>query len=129
MGDEKHRALICLQQIFQRFLSHDVHVIGGLIQNQQVRPSLKDFTQGQPRLFPAGKKLHLPEYVVLGEQERAKGAPRLRLGQVRKFLPEIRQHILRGSVLGRLLVKIANLHIDAKAKFPAQGRKMSHQGL
>ena len=55
MGNKKHSAFVSSKSRFQGFSGRNIHMIGRLVQHQEVRPFFKDFCQYEPGFLPAGK--------------------------------------------------------------------------
>ena len=53
MGYEHQCPLILPEDGFQRFLRRNIHVVGRLVQKQQIRPLFQEHCQNQPGLLSA----------------------------------------------------------------------------
>ena len=132
VGHKENRSREGPQHLLQGLLAHDVHVVGRLVQDQQVGPGLEHLAQGQPHPLAAGELPHLLLHVLPGEQEAPQGPADLLPLELRVFLPEIVQdclfriHMVRHR---RLLVEISPLHVGAEGECAAQGRHGACQGL
>ena len=123
MGHEQHRARIFPQHLLQGLLADDIHMIGGLVQNQQIGPGLQHLAQGQPHLLAAGKLAHEFRHILPGEQKAPQGAAHLLPHIMRILFPEIVQYGLPGVCVIQhrfLLVKISPLHILSEFELPSQ---------
>ena len=69
MGDHNHRVLVAHHLLLQPFHRRQIQMVGGLVQEQNVRLLQKQADQRQPRLLPAGELGNLPRLAVLGEPQ------------------------------------------------------------
>ena len=59
VADQDHRALVVVERAHQRFACVDIEMVGGLVEDQQVRPVEGGEREQQPRLLAAGEVLRL----------------------------------------------------------------------
>ena len=120
MGDEQHGTLVFSKHLLQCFLTDDVHMVRGLIQDQKVGSGLEHFTQCKTHFLSAGELPHFLLHFFPGKQEAAQRAL--------YFFPQIfrviRPEILHDGLFGihlflycLLLVKIGPFHILAELEF------------
>ena len=73
VADEHHGALVVGQELFEPNAAGDVQVVGGLVQQQDVRLGQQQLAQGQAAALAAGQVAALEGEHVVGEPEPVQG--------------------------------------------------------
>ena len=111
MGDQDHGAGIVVQGVQQGPAAVDVQVVGGLVQNQQVRRGHGHEVQQQPRPLPPGQVGHRGLLLVEAEAELGQARAALVIRTLRQGPADDLQGRVGGvHGLDLVLVEPAHLH-------------------
>ena len=115
MGYEEQSAGIGLKCGFQGFSGGNVHVVGRLIQQKEIRPALEKLGQYQTGFFTAGQGRDFFGSCFSGEKECPENLPDILLCKRRKQFMEMFRHGEIGRKSSGLLVKISDQDIEPQA--------------
>ena len=129
MGHKQNRSLIGTKRGFQRFLCPDIHMVGGLVQNQEIGAALQKLRQHQSCLLSTGKRADLLLRVPSAKQICAKDASGLLLRQSRKLGRKMLQNSLLRLDGPAVLIEITNGGLISQRITPFQRRQETGYGL
>ena len=86
MAYKKNGSLISLKGRFQSFSCLYIHMVGGLIQNQEIGAALQKLCQHQSGLFPAGQGAYFSGSLLSRKEIGAQDRPHLLMVQGREKL-------------------------------------------
>ncbi len=118
--NEDHRSGVFLQRFQQHVLGAHVQVIGGLVEQQEIRRLQQHAGQRVAVALAAREHADALEHVVFGKQETAQQAAQLGVGGARSFALQIVQHARVGV---EFLVLILREVIDAQRCGPGDIRR------
>ena len=127
MRDEEHGAIEVRERLDEHFLREEVQVIGGLVEDQEVRWVEQHSRNHQPRLLAAGERPNLLVDIVARELKRAGQVPQ----HADRFIREVALQLLfdrqiRIEQVERLLCEVA--HLEARAQPDLAGVRSKHAG-
>ena len=129
---KENGSLVACQHFFQSFLACQIHVIGRLVQDQEIRFRIENPAELQPHFFTAGELPHFLFDILTGKQKGSQCASDIVAKQVRIKTPEIVEHrLLRVKFLVDcfVLIEVGKIHAVSKLITSAQWIDFAHNGF
>ena len=120
VGYKENGPRVGLKSRLQGLLSRNVHMVGGLVQNQEIRTADQKLRQHQAGLFPSRQGGNFLRPIGSGKQIHTQGFSGLLLRHGREKAGKMLQHRLVRLEPGRILVKVPDGDIGAQGKFSSQ---------
>ena len=117
MGNKEHSAFVSSKSRFQGFSGRNIHMIGRLVQHQEVRPFFKDFCQYEPGFLPAGKIADRFLHISPFKKPCCQFIPDIFLRHGWKKVMKMFQHFLVRCQCRRLLIKISRFYMKPQLAF------------
>ncbi len=114
VGDDDGRPLEAEDGVLHGLHGVDVHVVGGLVQQQQVHALADQGGHGEPRPLAAGEHGDGLVHVVAPELELGQEAQHVLLGRQGDHRLDLLEHSVAGVQVLVVLVEVAELHLAAQ---------------
>ena len=119
MAYHQNASAICDQCTLQFVLGIHIEVVGGLVEDEYIGGTVDQLAETHLCLFTAGQDFDKAFNMLGCKAAFCEGGTHLILGKRGKFLPDLFDTGLR-VVLGRFLLKIANIQVISQLGKPIQ---------